>query len=41
MRKNWLGKYIISPRQTNYSPYYKISADARVNYFLTTTLLWY
>ena len=30
------------PRQTNYSPYYnKISADVRVNYSLTTTLLWY
>ena len=29
-------------RHTNYSPYYKkISADVRVNYSLTTTLLWY
>lgn len=46
--KGWITVFLtdakiqISPRQTNYSLYYKkISAGARVNYSLTTTLLWY
>jgi len=35
-------KILMAICHTNYFPYYnKISVDVRVNYSLTTTLLWY